>query len=89
VPHHQVTTSIQPLTEEEAQSVLGTTTSPYFVETYRKTLQQANLTTTQDLETKISEPAKEYVWPEPPKPVVPKEPPSKLFSMRCVDTPHH
>eukprot|EP00775_Hariotina_reticulata_P012140 gene12140-12278_t len=82
-PLIEVTTSIQPLTDEEASSVLGTTSSPYFIETYRKTLQQANLTATQDLETKITEPAKEFVWPEPPKPVVKKAAATSGFGPWC------
>lgn len=64
-PLIEVTTSIQPLTEEEAQSVLGTTKSDYFLTTFRKTLSSANLTLTDEQQVKIAEPAKEFVWPKP------------------------
>ncbi|WIA40446.1 hypothetical protein OEZ86_013803 [Tetradesmus obliquus] len=67
-PMIEVMTSIQPLTEEEAQSVLGTTGSPYFIKTFKETLTATNLTMTDDIVTKIAEPAKEFEWPKPEEP---------------------
>lgn len=67
-PMIEVMTSIQPLTEEEAQSVLGTTGSPYFIKTFKDTLTATNLTMTDDIVTKIAEPAKEFEWPKPEEP---------------------
>jgi hypothetical protein len=67
-PMIEVMTSIQPLTEEEAQSVLGTTGSPYFIKTFKETLTATNLTLTEDIVTKIAEPAKEFEWPQPEVP---------------------
>jgi hypothetical protein len=67
-PLIEVMTSIQPLTEEEAQSVLGTTGSPYFIKTFKETLTATNLTLTEDIVTKIAEPAKEFEWPKPEEP---------------------
>jgi hypothetical protein len=69
-PLIEVMTSIQPLTEEEAQSVLGTTGSPYFIKTFKETLTATNLTLTEDLVTKIAEPAKEFEWPKPEEPEI-------------------
>jgi hypothetical protein len=67
-PMIEVMTSIQPLTEEEAESVLGTTGSPYFIKTFKETLTATNLTLTEDIVTKIAEPAKEFEWPKPDVP---------------------
>jgi hypothetical protein len=67
-PMIEVMTSIQPLTEEEAQSVLGTTGSPYFIKIFKETLTATNLTLTEDIVTKIAEPAKEFEWPKPEVP---------------------
>jgi len=69
-PMIEVTTSIQPLTKEEADSVLGTTGSEYFKSTFRKTLGGTNLTLVDDMVVKRAEPAKEFKWPKqvgPPK----------------------
>ncbi|KAF8055912.1 Ttc8 [Scenedesmus sp. PABB004] len=68
-PMIEVMTSIQPLTDKEAETVLGTTGSPFFLSTFKSTLAATNLTLTEDIVTKIAEPAKEFVWPEP-EPVV-------------------
>lgn len=69
-PMIEVSTSIQPLTKEEADSVLGTTGSEYFKSTFRKTLGATNLTLVDDMVVKRAEPAKEHKWPKkigPPK----------------------
>lgn len=68
-PLIEVTTSIQPLTDTEAQSVLGTTTSPYFIKTFKETLSDTNLTITEDIVTKVAEPQKAFEWPKPEEPV--------------------
>jgi hypothetical protein len=63
----EVTTSIQPLTKVEADAVMGTTTSSYFQETFKKTLAATNLTLADgsELTAKLAEPAKPYAWPKP------------------------
>jgi hypothetical protein len=61
-----VITSIQPLTKEEADSVLGTTESEYFKTTFRKTLAATNLTMVDDMVVKTAEPGKEFKWPQAP-----------------------
>jgi hypothetical protein len=62
----EVLTSIQPLTKEESDSVLGTTGSEYFKQTFRKTLGATNLTLVDDLVVKVAEPQKEFKWPQAP-----------------------
>jgi hypothetical protein len=62
----EVITSIQPLTKEEADSVLGTTESEYFKTTFRKTLAATNLTMVDDMVVKTAEPGKEFKWPQAP-----------------------
>lgn len=62
----EVLTSIQPLTKEESDSVLGTTGSEYFKNTFRKTLGATNLTLVDDLVVKVAEPQKEFMWPQAP-----------------------
>jgi hypothetical protein len=62
----EVTTSIQPLTKEDADSVLGTTASEYFKQTFRKTLAATNLTMVDDLAVKVGESQKEFKWPQAP-----------------------
>lgn len=62
----EVLTSIQPLTKEEADSVLGTTESEYFTTTFRKTLAATNLTMVDDMVVKTAEPGKEFKWPVAP-----------------------
>lgn len=62
----EVLTSIQPLTKEESDSVLGTTGSEYFKQTFRKTLAATNLTLVDDLVVKVAEPQKEFKWPVAP-----------------------
>lgn len=62
----EVITSIQPLTKEEADSVLGTTESEYFKTTFKKTLAATNLTMVEDMVVKTAEPGKEFKWPVAP-----------------------
>lgn len=70
----EVVTSIQPLTRDESDSVLGTTESQYFKQTFRKTLAATNLTMTDEMVVKVAEPAKEFTWPKaPPAPKKKKE----------------
>ncbi|KAF6261126.1 hypothetical protein COO60DRAFT_810325 [Scenedesmus sp. NREL 46B-D3] len=64
-PLIEVTTSIQPLTEDEAQAVLNATGSPGFVEALREALAAANMTLAGDVEAEAAEPAEAYEWPAP------------------------
>jgi hypothetical protein len=73
-PNITVFTSIQPLTQADAESVLGTLGSPYFDKTFRDGLKTMNMTMTDDYTKAIVNPDKEYAFPKEDEPLPPPKP---------------
>jgi len=81
-PNITVFTSIQPLTQADAESVLGTLGSPYFDTTFRAGLKAMKMTMTDDYTKAIVNPDKEYAFPKEDEPL----PPPKLKQIPINDT---
>ena len=81
-PNITVFTSIQPLTQADAESVLGTLGSPYFDTTFRAGLKSMKMTMIDDYTKAIVNPEKEYAFPKEDEPL----PPPKLEQIPINDT---